>query len=63
MCDVIGVKERIFVRSFVKPKNIRLLGFDIRSPLGHVWSSLNSHVGYPTFRSTSTVRIGYSVVV
>ena len=29
-CDVIRVKERIFVRSFVKPKNIRLLGFDIR---------------------------------
>ena len=29
-CDVICVNERIFVRSFVKPKNIRLLGFDIR---------------------------------
>ena len=29
-CDVIRVNERIFVRSFVKPKNIRLLGFDIR---------------------------------
>ena len=28
--DVIRVNERIFVRSFVKPKNIRLLGFDIR---------------------------------
>ena len=25
--DVIRVNERIFVRSFVKPKNIRLLGF------------------------------------
>ena len=30
VCDVIRVNERIFVRSFVKPKNIRLLGFDIR---------------------------------
>ena len=29
-CDVISVTKRIFVHSFVKPKNIRLVGFDIR---------------------------------
>ena len=29
-CDVICATKRIFVRSFVNPKNIRLLGFDIR---------------------------------
>ena len=29
-CDAIRVNEIIFVCSFVKPKNIRLLGFDIR---------------------------------
>ena len=30
VCDAIRVTKRIFVRSFVKPKNIRLVGFDIR---------------------------------
>ena len=29
-CDVISVTKRIFVHSFVKPKNIRLVGFHIR---------------------------------
>ena len=29
-CDVICVTKRIFVHSFVKLKNIRLVGFDIR---------------------------------
>ena len=29
-CDVISATKRIFVHSFVKPKNIRLVGFDIR---------------------------------
>ena len=49
-CDVISVTKRIFVHSFVKPKNIRLVGFDIRFTTRMHTSTRGIIIWYDTLR-------------